>query len=518
MKKILLPLLLLATVFQFASAQFSSPVTTLIGAFGYSAKLETTSTTVTLTLVGPNDRYLGVGFGGTSMGSTTDAFIWNSAGTRDYVVAGRGTPSADGVQDWTVVSDVVATGVRTVVAKRSLTGTAADQDFAFSNSAGTIPIIYAVGSAGATGLSIHNTRGASSFTMSDCAASSIPLAMTNMTVTQNIVAGNNFATEGCSSILANVQPTGGASGIAGLTTSKVWIEATQPTSPNGQFVKRHYEITPSSNASSATGIVTLYFTQQEFNDFNAVSTVDLPTGINDNIGIANLRIEKRGGLSSDGSGLPGTYSGAVQTIDPNDLDIFFNDGALRWEISFPVTGFSGFFVKTRLNALPIKLINFSLVKKSSNNELHWYFENSSDLSGLELQASGDGSGFTTIYRLTANQTKASYQDQVLSHKYYRLKMIDQSGAVTYSKVLNAAAQKLNEQVQVYPTPASSTIQVRILNASLLGSNVRLLDMRGALLQQVRIQSFQQNIDVSSLAAGLYMLQFEDGSLMKVTKQ
>jgi hypothetical protein len=43
-------------------------------------------------------------------------------------------------------------------------------------------------------------------------------------------------------------------------------------------VQRHYEIAPTNNASTATGRVTLYFTQAEFTNFNndPLSVLDLP--------------------------------------------------------------------------------------------------------------------------------------------------------------------------------------------------------------------------------------------------
>ncbi len=149
----------------------------------------------------------------------------------------------------------------------------------------------------------------------------------------------NF-TSNCN-LLASISPNG-SNPIAGSTTAKVWLETTQPA----QYAKRHYEITPTTNPLTATGKVTLYFTQQEFDDFNAINSIDFPTSPTDNAGKANVLIEKRGGISNNGSGLPTTYSGAITNINPIDSDIIWNSGESRWEISFNVTGFSGFFLRT----------------------------------------------------------------------------------------------------------------------------------------------------------------------------
>lgn len=143
----------------------------------------------------------------------------------------------------------------------------------------------------------------------------------------------------------------GASPISGNVEVKQWIE---PTAPSG-FVKRHYEINPATDSTTATGKVTLYFTQAEFDAYNAGlsgSTPTLPANSTDATGIANLMIEKRSGHSFNNSGLPNSYAGAKSIIDPVDTDIVWNSTASRWEVSFETTGFGGFFAKTLVLTAP----------------------------------------------------------------------------------------------------------------------------------------------------------------------
>lgn len=56
--------------------------------------------------------------------------------------------------------------------------------------------------------------------------------------------------------------------------------------------------------------------------------------------------------------------GAHVLIDPDDNNIVWNADDIRWEISFDVTGFSGFFVHATKNggALPIGLLSFTATK------------------------------------------------------------------------------------------------------------------------------------------------------------
>ncbi|WP_396178724.1 T9SS type A sorting domain-containing protein [Flavobacterium sp.] len=135
-------LLIVAIAMGFSSfAQFSTGTVTLTT--GMTLKIDTNSTTVTLTLTGPSNTWLGIGFGGNSMASVSDMFIWNSSANRDYTPSGYSPPSPDasGSQSWTIGSDNVASGVRTVVATRNLVSTG---DYTFTNSTSSIPIIFAL--------------------------------------------------------------------------------------------------------------------------------------------------------------------------------------------------------------------------------------------------------------------------------------------------------------------------------------------------------------------------------------
>lgn len=153
-KKTLL-LLFLSFALNQAFAQFTSGTVNL-GSNGMTVKLETSPTTVTITLVGNSNSYMGIGFGTSGMANGADGFIYNSTSNRDYTFKGVGvTPAADAVQDWTETSNTTSGSIRTVVATRSLAGGSGDTRI--SNAAGTISIFYARGSS--TSLAYHAERG-----------------------------------------------------------------------------------------------------------------------------------------------------------------------------------------------------------------------------------------------------------------------------------------------------------------------------------------------------------------------
>ncbi len=141
MKKItLLSLLMLSSL---GFAQFTTGTVSLTGSTR-TIKIDTNATTVTMTLTGDSTHWLGIGFNGFSMFEVTDMFIWNSTANRDYTPSGiHSAPSPDATQSWTIVSDNVVSGVRTVVATRPLVSTG---DYTFLNNNSPINIIFSEGS------------------------------------------------------------------------------------------------------------------------------------------------------------------------------------------------------------------------------------------------------------------------------------------------------------------------------------------------------------------------------------
>jgi hypothetical protein len=152
--KLLLTFAMAIGISSMSVAQFTTGTVTLAGSTR-TLKINTSATTVTMTLTAPSNVWFGVGFGGFSMAETTDVFIWSSSANRDYQApGGHFTPSPDAAaaQSWSISSDVIASGVRTVVATRALVSAG---DYTFVNDNSPINIIYAEGSS--TALAGHGT-------------------------------------------------------------------------------------------------------------------------------------------------------------------------------------------------------------------------------------------------------------------------------------------------------------------------------------------------------------------------
>lgn len=317
-----------------------------------------------------------------------------------------------------------------------------------------------------------------------------------------------------SAVIASVSSEGASlTPVQGGVTTKVWVEATQPAS----YVKRHFEITPASNANNAIGRVTLYFTQADFDSFNAVNSLDLPTNPDDAAGQENLRIEKRAGVSRDNTGSPGSYPGPPVTITPGDFDFLWNDTAKWWEVSFKVTGFSGFFVKTTEGALPVRLLSFDVHESENDAVLQWRTAQETGASHFDIERSTDAITFETLGQVQAvgssnEQQHYSFTDSRINELdgtvYYRLRMVDTDGTFALSRIQALASRG---PVRIYPNPVKKgsilTVEARnriseLVVRDISGNNI-------AVQNRVRADNKAELI-LSNLRQGVYILRFNSG--------
>jgi hypothetical protein len=156
---------------------------------------------------------------------------------------------------------------------------------------------------------------------------------------------------------AKIVPSG-TNPVAGEIRNRMTVDSTIQTYNGVPYVQRHYDLEPLTNPATSTATVTLYFNQEDFNSFNALAGhgPDLPKSEFDFAGIANLRVYQYHGLSA--SSVPGTYTGGGIEINPVDANIFWYWRASCWEVTFNVTGFSGFFVSNaNFNSTPPPVIS-----------------------------------------------------------------------------------------------------------------------------------------------------------------
>lgn len=171
MRKITLLCFLIVSSFGFSQPQNWTTGTVNLTS-GFTVRFDVNSTTVQVTLVGPNnvgfavaptnDAYSGGG-GMSQFGGDDVIFYANGAITDRQHIGGNGQPALDAIQNnWTISSNddnTPATGSRTIVATRNR-NTGDTNDFIFPNSVSSFTIIWAIGTnAGFTSYHGSGNRG-----------------------------------------------------------------------------------------------------------------------------------------------------------------------------------------------------------------------------------------------------------------------------------------------------------------------------------------------------------------------
>ncbi|MGC4235288.1 MAG: hypothetical protein QM594_20120 [Niabella sp.] len=226
--------------------------------------------------------------------------------------------------------------------------------------------------------------------------------------------------------------SGGSNPVGGDVEATVWVDMNQ--SP--LYVRRHYEITPENDAATATGTITLYFSQEDFDGYNQLvdASKKLPASPNDAAGKANFRIVKYSGVSTGQDGLPGAYTGGSTVIDPDDNDIVWNSSRQIWEISFDVTGFSGFFATDVITAGGVLPVTFGAIYayiKDGLLTVNWTTETETSNAYYMIEISADGKNFTAISDKILSRAEDGNSSTALQYSFTKSYALLQGMAIAF---------------------------------------------------------------------------------------
>jgi trimeric autotransporter adhesin len=245
-----------------------------------------------------------------------------------------------------------------------------------------------------------------------------------------------------------------------------------------------------------------YSSLSDFKSFVAsresASVTELPPFITTDGSLPNyLHIAPGSGTQANNGGTP--VAGIVDDYD----------GQLR-STTTPDIGADEFDV-----ALPIKFEYLKGKKVGTGNALTWKVTCTSATITMVLERSADGRTFNqTVTSITATQARCGqpfdYTDAtpLAGTNYYRLKMIDIDGTVSYSPVvalLNGRAGA--ELVGIYPTIVHSQAMLSITSSRSTSLQFTITDMSGKVVktisQSVGTGSSLLPISTSGLATGVY---------------
>lgn len=188
-----------------------------------------------------------------------------------------------------------------------------------------------------------------------------------------------------------------------------------------------------------------------------------------------------------------------------------------------------FFTTIAIGQNNTSLANFEALQKVNGVQLSWTALNETDISNHEIQKSANGSSFTNIGTVTAQNDGAPYSynfvdaTPVEGNNYYRLRSVDKQGNATFSHIIRVDNSFRRRDVVVLPNP----VQGGVMNLQL--SNINGGKYIISLYSNAGQKVFARSLDLSdgsttatinlpqNLSKGIYFLQFTDGQ-MRINKQ
>ena len=162
-----------------------------------------------------------------------------------------------------------------------------------------------------------------------------------------------------------------------------------------------------------------------------------------------------------------------------------------------------------LTILPLRLVNFTAEKQNSTVSLAWQTQEEINTKWFEVERSLNGRNFVKLIIVNANgnTTTASHYsaadvNPASGNNYYRLKMVDNDGRITYSPIRLVNFTAANG-ISLYPNPTTEILQIKHgLKASQL--LVTITDNLGkTILQQTLSNTPVLILGVKNLSAGSY---------------
>ncbi|MFL5738623.1 MAG: T9SS type A sorting domain-containing protein [Flavisolibacter sp.] len=318
--------------------------------------------------------------------------------------------------------------------------------------------------------------------------------------------------------LIRLEPTSGVNALSGPVTTLVSLDTPVVSYNTIPYVERHYDITPANNASTSQATVTLYFTQADFDRFNTyviANHLSLPLLPASGVDNGNVRITQYHG-SFTGSSFPGNYASGAQTIIPS---VSWDSDNSWWQVSFPVSGFSGFYLTTENIILPLSLLRFSGAWQNEHVNLHWSTAQEINTQQFVVERKNKGGEYQPVGVVPAFATLGDHDymfmdtDPIAGDSYYRLQILDRDGKYVYSPILNIKVPKRSKLVRVYPNPVHRSTALQFNSTTVGDYQIEINDASGKLLKRILGKSERGKnnilIDLTGFEKGSYLISFKD---------
>src|SRR5690606_31943832 len=181
---------------------------------------------------------------------------------------------------------------------------------------------------------------------------------------------------------------------------------------------------------------------------------------------------------------------------------------LYWELSFPVSGFSGFFITSDNSPLSVKLKQISATNVGTRNRVDWTSASEEVGTQYVLERSADGRRFEQIAEVSGVGSGSSYtywdEQPVYGVNYYRLRIVNIEGESSYSQIVQASVKDASVfSVSAYPNPVKDVVKVETRGVRTGKAQLILSDVTGKELRVMEVTEDVTEMVMSGMASGVY---------------
>ncbi|MBP8892790.1 MAG: lamin tail domain-containing protein [Saprospiraceae bacterium] len=335
--------------------------------------------------------------------------------------------------------------------------------------------------------------------------------------------GNNIGRKGDAGFLVSNFANTGATYVPSGSGNYV-------TNPNGWvMMNRYWNVNPLTQPTSDVS-VKFYFSQ---NDIDAVNTEAAGHGI-PVITASNAYTYKINSIGTGYNGDPATGHPGIPlaTAYNNDGYWQYKSGSAStstWALGGSASNFSAEYIVSRFSgggagagstfsgALPIEILNFSGREVSGGFLVNWTYLSDKSFSKSELQKSINGKDFVTInnkVQTNSGVIKDSYldQDKAKGINYYRLKIVENDGAVKYTHTISNNVSSVNE-FKVFPSIFEDGISISNLDGGQVSIVITGINGVNYYEGNVFLNSSEPHyIKLENCSAGVYFVKVNSAGL------
>lgn len=173
--------------------------------------------------------------------------------------------------------------------------------------------------------------------------------------------------------------------------------------------------------------------------------------------------------------------------------------------------------------LPIKLEYFDVQLYNNKVELEWSTSAEINNDFFSIERSSNGIDFELIETIKGAGNSSSDltylaidENPISGINYYRLKQTDFDGKFEYFEIKSVELESTSNDISIYPNPNNGNFTISVDYAD--SFNFKIVDYTGKTIQEGQINSFETNIELSDISAGVYFLMTNSNTEYSITQR